>query len=112
MNTLKKYRGYVSTIEFDSDDRIFIGRVVGIRDGINFHGSSVDELETAFHESVDNYLAACEELGQLPNKPYSGKLMLRVPTDLHANIAAAAQTSGMSINKWATSVLDKASHSC
>ena len=97
MNTLKKYKGYLSTIELDSEDSIFVGRVVGIRDGINFHGTSVDD-----------YLAACEKLGQQPNKPYSGKLMLRVPTELHASIAAAAQTCGVSINKWAMSVLDKA----
>ena len=110
MNALKKYKGYTNVIEFDSEDCIFVGRVIGIRDGINFHGTSVDELEVAFHESVDDYLAACEKLGQQPNKPYSGKLMLRVPTELHASIAAAAQTSGVSINKWAMSVLDKASH--
>lgn len=110
MNTLKKYKGYLSTIELDSEDGIFVGRVVGIRDGINFHGTSVDELEAAFHESVDDYLAACEQLGQQPNKPYSGNLMLRIPTDVHAAVAAAAETSGKSINQWATTVLDEASH--
>jgi len=110
MNTLKKYKGYLSTIELDTEDSIFVGRVVGIRDGINFHGTSVDELEAAFHESVDDYLAACEQLGQQPNKPYSGNLMLRIPTDVHAAVAAAAEISGKSINQWATTVLDKASH--
>jgi len=111
MNTLPKYKGYTSTIEFDAEDRIFVGRIIGIRDGINFHGTSVDELEAALHESVDGYLDACEQLGQSPNKPYSGKLMLRIPTDLHAAVAAAAEASGESINKWAAMVLDEATHS-
>ncbi|MCD6187511.1 MAG: toxin-antitoxin system HicB family antitoxin, partial [Desulfuromusa sp.] len=51
------------------------------------------------------------QLGQSPNKPYSGKLMLRIPTDLHAAVAAAAEASGESINKWAAMVLDEATHS-
>ena len=80
MNTLKKYKGYVCTIEFDTEDRILVGRVIGIRDGINFHGTSIDELEAAFHESIDDYLEICKKLEQQPNKPYSGRLMLRIPT--------------------------------
>ncbi len=110
MNTLEKYKGYIGTVEFDPEDRIFIGRVVGIRDGINFHGTSVDELEAAFHESVDDYLAACEELGQSPNKPYSGNLMLRIPVEVHAAVATTAEAHGKSINQWATGILAKASH--
>ncbi len=105
-----KHKGYVAHVEFDQDDKIFVGRVVGIRDGINFHGESVKDLETAFSESVDNYLAACAELGQEPNRPYSGKIQLRVPPEIHASVAAAAEASGESINKWAATVLDKASH--
>ena len=82
----------------------------GIRDVISFNGESVTEIETAFHDAVDNYLAACRELGQKPNKPYSGKLMLRVPAEIHAAVASAAEASGKSINQWAAGVLDKASH--
>ena len=110
MNTLKKYRGYLCTIEFDTEDRILVGRVIGIRDGINFHGTSIDELETAFHESIDDYLEICKKLEQQPNKPYSGRLMLRIPTELHAAVAAAAASGGKSINQWAASVLDEATH--
>ena len=109
MNILK-YKGYVSTIEFDAADRIFVGRISGINDIIGFHGESVAELEAAFHQSIDDYLVACEKLGQKPNKPYSGRLMLRIPTELHAAVAVAAATGGKSINQWATAVLDEASH--
>ena len=49
--------GYSAHIEFDEGDRIFVGHLAGIRDIVGFHGSSVDELEAAFHESVDDYLA-------------------------------------------------------
>ncbi len=105
------YKGYFARVEFDPDDRIFVGHIVGIRDVVGFHGSSVEELETAFKEAVENYLVACSELNQEPNKPYSGKLLLRIPIDLHASVAASAEAKGKSINKWVTGVLKTASHS-
>lgn len=107
MNSMK-HKGYHAKVEYDPDDHIFVGHIIGIRDVVGFHGESVQELETAFAEAVDNYLAACEQLGQQPNKPHSGKLMLRVPVEVHAAVAAAAETSGKSINQWATGVLEKA----
>ena len=109
MNNMN-YKGYHARVEYDPEDRIFAGRIIGIRDVVGFHGASVNELETAFREAVDNYLSACEELGQKPNKPYSGNLMLRIPPEIHAAVAAAAKTSGKSINQWAAAVFKKASH--
>lgn len=101
------YKGYSARIEFDSEDRIFVGHVVGIRDIISFHGTTVDELSKSFHEAVDDYLEACEKLGQSPNKPYSGKLMLRIPPELHAAVAVEAELKGKSINQWASETLEK-----
>ena len=89
-------------------DHIFVGRLTGIRDIISFHGTSVDELEQALKTSVEDYLAACEKLGQSPNKPASGRLMLRVPPDVHRAALAAAQMSGQSLNQWATQTLQRA----
>lgn len=102
------YKGYSARIEFDPDDRIFVGHVAGIRDSVAFHGSSVHELERAFHESVDDYLAACRNLGQSPERPASGKLMLRIPPAVHANALRAAELTGKSLNQWAARVLDDA----
>ena len=104
------YKGYFANIKFDSEDHIFVGHIIGIRDVVGFHGKSVRELETAFHEAVDDYLEACKKLGQEPNKPYSGNLMLRVPVEVHAAVAAAAEANGKSINQWAARVLASASH--
>jgi len=103
------YKSYFAKVEFDPEDHIFVGHIIGIKDIVGFHGESVKELEGAFHEAVDNYLAACEKLGQQPNKPYSGNLMLRVPAEVHAAVAAAAESNGKSINQWAAKVLDTAS---
>ncbi|CAN2039550.1 Toxin-antitoxin system HicB family antitoxin [Candidatus Magnetomoraceae bacterium gMMP-15] len=103
-----KHKGYFAKVEFDPEDHIFVGHVVGVRDVVGFHGESVKELETAFYEAVDNYLKACQELGQKPNKPYSGNLMLRVPAEVHAAVAAIAEASGKSINQWVAGTLDAA----
>jgi len=107
---IMKYEGYVARIEYDEEDRIFVGHLAGIEDIVGFHGTTVDELENAFHESVDNYVAISEETGRPAQKPYSGKLMLRVSPDIHAAVATAAEVNGKSINQWASEALDKAAH--
>lgn len=105
-----KYKGYAARIEYDAHDRIFVGHLVAIRDIVGFHGASVEELETAFHESVDNYLAACTKLGQQPNKPVSGKILLRVPPEIHSAAIMVAESEGKSLNQWATHVLAEAAN--
>ena len=106
---MMKYKGYIARIEFEEEeDRIFVGHLAGIKDIVGFHGTTVDELECAFHESVDNYIAISEETGRKAQKPYSGKLMLRIPQDVHAAVETAAQIHGKSINQWASDTLKKA----
>lgn len=107
MNTLT-YKGYTTKVEFDVDDRIFIGRLMGIRDVIGFHGETFAEFETVFKETVDDYLQTCEQQGWEPNKPASGKLMLRIMPEVHASAMRAAQIAGKSLNKWAEGVLREA----
>lgn len=87
---------------------LLVGHIAGIRDMVGFHGQSVAELEQAFHEAVDNYLAACEELGQAPNKPYSGRMMFRVDPQVHARAALAAELAGVSLNRWAEQAISDA----
>ena len=105
-----KYKGYIARIEYDEEDRIFVGHLAGIKDIVGFHGTTVDDLESAFHESVDSYIAISEETGRSPQKPYSGKLMIRIPPEVHAAVATAAQVHGKSINQWASETLKKAAH--
>ena len=108
MKNAMTYKGFTACIEFDGEDRVFFGRLAGIRDIVTFHGQTVDELETAFKEAVDDYLEVCRKLGERPDKPYSGKLTLRIPPVVHAAIATAAESSGTSLNKWVSRVLEDA----
>ena len=103
------YKGYAAKIEYSDDDDCFVGHIAGIKDVIGFHAESVKELRRAFEEAVDDYLVTCEKVGRAPQKPYSGKLMLRVPPEIHARAAMMAEAHGMSINQWVADVLSKAS---
>lgn len=104
MSTMR-YKGYSARVEYDGDDRIFVGHIAGIRDIVGFHGTTVDELEAGFREAVDDYLKACAKLKQAPNKPYSGRVMLRLDPSLHARASTAAQLSGTSFNQWASELI-------
>ncbi len=110
MKTMK-YKGYSARIEYSDEDNCFVGHIAGIRDVIGFHGESVNELKVAFEEAVNDYLETCQKIGKQPQKPYSGKLMIRIPPKVHAAVAQAAEVSGKSINQWAADLLDQAVHS-
>jgi predicted HicB family RNase H-like nuclease len=109
MNSMN-YNGYTAKIEFDERDNIFVGRLLGMRTMISFHGETVVELRQAFEAAVDEFLADCEEQGVKPEKPASGKLMLRVSPEIHGAALVAAQASGKSLNQWASEVLQEAAH--
>ena len=109
MNTIN-YKGYAAKIEFDPEDNILFGNIIGIRDTVGFHGESVSEVKDAFYEAVDLYLESCEKAGREPNRPFSGKFMVRVDSSLHGKVAAAAVNAGKSLNKWVAETLEQAVH--
>ena len=102
------YKGYVGKAEYDDKAEIFYGEVVGLRDVVTFKGSSVKELQKSFRESVDDYLAFCKRMDKAPDIPASGKLVLRMPPELHSRAAVAAKSEGKSLNIWVSeAVKDK-----
>jgi predicted HicB family RNase H-like nuclease len=98
---MMKYKGYCAgKITFDDNAGIFHGEVVGTRDVITFQGKSAAQLKKAFKDSVDEYLAFCNERGREPEKAFSGRFVLRIGPEEHRMVSAAAQSSGVSINTW------------
>lgn len=108
MNSTLKYKGFTSSVQFSADDGVFVGRVLGIDDIVVFHGQSVAGLKKEFRESIDFYLEICAKQSKPPKKPYSGKLLFRLPSDLHAKIAETAARKGKSINEWGKEILESA----
>ncbi len=109
MNTMS-HKGYTARVEFDERDNIFVGRVLGLHTMISFHGETVRALRGAFVTAIEEFLRDCKEQGVRPEKPASGKLMLRVPPEIHGAALVAAQAAGKSLNQWATEVLGEAAH--
>ena len=107
---MMKYKGYTGRVEFDPEAGLFHGEVIDTRDVITFQGKSVDELKSAFEDSVDDYLEFCSERGEEPDKPFSGKFILRLPPELHHQVYVKASESGKSINSWVMDLLKSSMH--
>jgi predicted HicB family RNase H-like nuclease len=108
MANVMSYKGYAARVEYDDEDGIFTGRIMGIRDGVGFHAETVEGLREAFHEAVEDYLETCANIGKEPQRAYSGQMMFRVNPEVHRKAALAAELAGKSLNQWAEEVLGKA----
>jgi predicted HicB family RNase H-like nuclease len=104
---MMQYQGYSAHVLFDDENDLFHGEVLGIRDVVTFQGRSVAELHKAFKESVDDYLDFCRRRGESPEKPVSGRFVLRISPRLHQELCIAAGKSGQSLNAWIASQLEK-----
>lgn len=108
MNNTLNYKGFTAKVEFSADDNVFFGRLLGIDAIVTFHAETVEELKSSMKESVDFYLEVCEKKGKEPKKSYSGKLMFRLPSELHARIAETAAKRGKSINEFGKEIFEAA----
>jgi predicted HicB family RNase H-like nuclease len=106
MNNTLSYKGLTAKIEFSADDNVFVGRVLGIDEIVVFHGSTVEELKSEMREMIDFYLETCEKKGKKPEKGYSGKILFRFPSELHAAIAQRAEILGKSVNEYGREVFE------
>jgi len=66
------YEGYSAFIDYNDEDKIFMGRIAGITDTVGFHADTIEELHTAFKEAVEDYLETCSRLGKEPLKRAAG----------------------------------------
>ena len=104
---MMKYKGYIGQVEYDGDAKLFHGEVIGLKDTITFQGTTVKELEKEFKKSIDVYLKWCKELGEVPEKTFSGKLHVRMNPDLHAHLVLEAAKKGISLNDLINTKLSK-----
>ena len=105
---MMEYSGYIGKVEIDEEAGIFHGEVINVRDVITFEGVTVEELQQAFRESVDDYLAFCAQRGESPEKPFSGKFVVRLPVELHRKAYIQAKLEDKSLNGWVAEVMQSA----
>lgn len=108
MLNVMHYGKYTARIEYDEADDLFHGRVLGIKDVVEFYGRTTEDLRREFEVSVEDYRAMCEEDGVAPEKPFTGKFTLRVNSEEHRQLAIAASIHNQSLNSWAREVLKTA----
>ena len=97
--------GYRAIIQFDPDIEMFRGEFVGLNGGADFYARDVSGLRRDGAMSLKVFLEMCEEDGVEPGRTYSGRFNLRIPSELHADVAAAAAAEGKSLNQWITDTL-------
>ncbi|MDR1858400.1 MAG: type II toxin-antitoxin system HicB family antitoxin [Treponema sp.] len=95
-----EYKGYFGTVEYDAQAKIFHGDIINTRDVITFQGTTAREIERAFKDSIDDYIAWCKEEGVEPEKPYSGKFNVRLSLELHRQVAILARKKNVSLNSF------------
>jgi predicted HicB family RNase H-like nuclease len=103
-----KYKDYIAKVDFDDELDCFVGEIINIKDVITFKGSTAKELKTEFKNSVNCYLDFCKKKNKDPDKPFSGKLLVRLSPDVHREIYSAARSNGLSVNKWISIALKHA----
>jgi predicted HicB family RNase H-like nuclease len=104
---MMKYKGYLGEVAYDFEAKIFHGEVLGLKDVITFQGTTVEEIERAFMDSIDDYISWCEERGEEPEKAFSGNIRIRISPDLHAKLSQAAIMKGLSLNSLIIDKLQK-----
>lgn len=104
---LIELEGYKARIDYDPDIDMFRGEIIGLNGTADFYGKSLAVLKREFRKSLKVFLAVCEEKGIAPLKDYSGKFNLRIPPELHREIASRARGEHKSINQWVTETLQE-----
>ena len=105
MRNTMEIEGYRAVIQFDPEIEMFRGEFVGLNGGADFYARDIAGLRREGAASLEVFLDMCREDGVEPRRQFSGKFNVRIPSDLHASIAAAAAADGKSLNQWVTDEL-------
>lgn len=106
MGVLPAYKGYYAKVDFDTEDMLLVGEVIGVSDSLNFHAETRDEVIPMFHQCIDNYLAFCKEVGKDPEKSYKGSFNVRVTPEFHKRADLAAAEKGISLNQFVSDAIE------
>lgn len=109
MNTMK-IDGVKAIINYDPDIEMFRGEFIGLNGGADFYATDAEGLKREGAISLKVFKEMCDEDGTPYFKGHSGELRLRIPPELHSEVAAMAAQEGTSINKWITHAVDQAVH--
>ena len=110
MKNTMEYKGYLGSVEFDEEEGLLFGRVMGIRSLISYEGESAKELLEDFHGAVDDYLELCRAEGKTPETAYKGSFNVRISPELHKQAVIFAMAHNMSLNSLVENSIEQAVH--
>jgi predicted HicB family RNase H-like nuclease len=96
--SLLSYKGYYGSIEPSLSDGLLRGRALFIVDEVGYEALTIAELQPAFEEAIEQYLASCQLEQKSPEKPFRGQFNVRVAPTLHKLASLRAQQERTSLN--------------
>ncbi|MEQ1600215.1 MAG: type II toxin-antitoxin system HicB family antitoxin [Methylophilaceae bacterium] len=108
MSNYLEYKGYFGTVEYSSEDQLLFGKIQFVDSLLAYDGQTVEEIQSAFQETVDSYLVFCAEAGKTPEKSFNGSFNIRVGTLLHKKAAKKAFSLGLTLNEFTVKALESA----
>lgn len=110
MKDVITYKGFIGSVHYASEDRVFYGKIEGINDLISFEGETVDQLEEGFKYMVDEHIKDCKKNNYPLEKSYKGNLNIRLAPELHKKAAYSAALRGISLNQYINEAIRKELH--
>ncbi|RDV11115.1 type II toxin-antitoxin system HicB family antitoxin [Pontibacter diazotrophicus] len=110
MSSTIKYKDYIGSVEYSAEDKVFFGKIEFINDVVTFEGTTVEELEQAFQDSVDDYLEMCREIGKEPEKAFKGTFNIRMQPELHKEAARLSIVQGKNLNQLVVEAVSQYIH--
>jgi predicted HicB family RNase H-like nuclease len=107
MKDLLQYKDFIGSVHFSADDEVFFGKIEGVNDLVTFEGTTVEEINNAFREAVDDYIDICKETGKPLQKSYKGSFNVRIAPELHKKVVQRSLILGISLNKLVQRALEK-----
>ena len=102
-----KYKEFIGSVHFSMEDEVFYGKLEGVNDLVTFEGSSVNELKTAFEESVEDYIELCEETGKKVYKSFKGSFNVRIKPEIHFKAFTQATLEGKTLNQFVQEAIER-----
>lgn len=108
---MKRSDRYLKIVEWSEEDQCYIGRCPGLMLG-GVHGDDEVAVYQELCDVIEEWLVIHEEEKMVlpaPTTPkaYSGRFMLRIPTELHERLTIKAMLAGDSLNNYCKKVLEK-----
>lgn len=106
MENYLTHENYFGSVEFNADDNILHGRIIGINDLVTYEAESVEDLKNAFIDAIEDYLQTCVDLGKEPNKFFKGVFNVRTSRAVHRYLAILAEKKQMKLNEVVNKAFD------